>query len=244
MRKRVLIVGGVAGGASCAARLRRLDEEAEIVLFDRGPYVSFANCGLPYFVGNVIADEQKLLVASSTLFRERFEIAVQTRHEVIAIDRARRSIRVRDLDALGGPAEREEHYDALVLAPGAAPIRPPLPGIDLPGIFAVRTIPDSRRIRTWITSASRDARWSSVAASSGSRWRKISCIAASQTTVLEKLPQVMPPLDPEIAYAVAEHLRERAWSCGSAMGSRASNPEAATSSWPSPSPALGSRPTS
>ena len=81
MAKRVLIVGGVAGGASCAARLRRLDEAAEIVLFDRGPYVSFANCGLPYFVGNVIVGERKLMVATGDLFRERFEIAVRTRHE-------------------------------------------------------------------------------------------------------------------------------------------------------------------
>ena len=113
MGKRVLIVGGVAGGASCAARLRRLDEEAEIVVFDRGPHVSFANCGLPYFVGNVIADERTLLVATSDLFRERFNIVVHTRHEVTAIDRARRLIRVRDLDVPGGPAEREEPYDAV-----------------------------------------------------------------------------------------------------------------------------------
>src|SRR5512135_1542638 len=150
MGKRVLIVGGVAGGASCAARLRRLDESAEIVLFDRGPHVSFANCGLPYFVGNVIADERSLLVASRDLFRDRFNIEVFTRHDVTAIDRARRTITVSDLDAAGGPRQREERYDALLLAPGAAPIRPPLPGIDLPGIFAVRTIPDTRRIRSWI----------------------------------------------------------------------------------------------
>src|SRR5512147_1022241 len=99
MTKRVLIVGGVAGGASCAARLRRLDEAAEIVLFDRGPHVSFANCGLPYFVGDVITQEKSLLVASPALFRDRFRIEVRTRHEVTAIDRAARTIRVRDLAA-------------------------------------------------------------------------------------------------------------------------------------------------
>jgi NADPH-dependent 2,4-dienoyl-CoA reductase/sulfur reductase-like enzyme len=147
MNKRVLIVGGVAGGASCAARLRRLDESAEIVVFDRGPHASFANCGLPYFVGDVITEERRLLVATGDLFRERFNIVVRTRHEVAGIDRARRVITVRDLAA---GTEREERYDALVLSPGAAPIRPAMPGIDLPGIFAVRTIPDSVKIRTWI----------------------------------------------------------------------------------------------
>ncbi len=145
--RRILIVGGVAGGASCAARLRRLDESVEIAVFDRGPYVAFANCGLPYFVGNVIADEQTLLVASPQMFRERFNISVHTNTDVIAIDRSARTIDVRDLST---GSIRTERYDALVLSPGAAPIRPPLPGIDLPGIFAVRTIPDTRRIRAWI----------------------------------------------------------------------------------------------
>ena len=94
--RRVLIVGGVAGGASCAARLRRLDESVEIAVFDRGPYVSFANCGLPYYVGNVIADERALLVASPELFRARFNVAIQTETEVTGIDRRARTITVRD----------------------------------------------------------------------------------------------------------------------------------------------------
>ncbi len=206
--KRVLIVGGVAGGASCAARLRRLDEEAEIVLFDRGPHVSFANCGLPYFVGNVIADERTLLVASPELFRDRFRIEVRTRHDVLAIDRAARTIRVRDLDAPGGPAERDERYDALVLSPGAAPIRPPLPGIDLPGIFAVRTIPDSVRIRRWIDER-KPARALVIGGGFiGLEMAENLALRGLRTTVLEKLAQVMPPLDPEMAYGVGEHLRD------------------------------------
>src|SRR6185295_13114600 len=127
-KKRVFIVGGVAGGASCAARLRRLDEQVEIVLLDRGPYVSFANCGLPYYVGDVIQDEQKLLVASPDLFRKRFNIEVRTRNEVTKLDLAAQEVEVRDL---ASGQIRRERYDALVLAPGAAPIRPPLPGIDL-----------------------------------------------------------------------------------------------------------------
>jgi NADPH-dependent 2,4-dienoyl-CoA reductase/sulfur reductase-like enzyme/rhodanese-related sulfurtransferase len=206
MTKRILIVGGVAGGASCAARLRRLDEAAEIVVFDRGPHVSFANCGLPYFVGDVITDERRLLVATGDLFRERFNIQVRTRHEVTAIDRARRVITVRDLD---GGVEREEPYDALVLSPGAAPIRPPMPGIDLPGIFAVRTIPDSVRIRSWIEE--RRPRRALVIGGGfiGLEMAENLAHRGLAVVVLEKLPQVMPPLDPEMAAPVREHLVDR-----------------------------------
>jgi NADPH-dependent 2,4-dienoyl-CoA reductase/sulfur reductase-like enzyme/rhodanese-related sulfurtransferase len=206
MPRRILIVGGVAGGASCAARLRRLDESAEIHVFDRGPHVSFANCGLPYFVGDVISDERTLLVASTELFRERFNIVAHTRHEVVAIDRARRRIRVRDL---ARETERDEAYDALVLAPGAAAIRPPMPGIDLPGIFAVRTIPDSVRIRAWI--AERRPRRALVVGGGfiGLEMAENLVLRGLGVTVLEKLPQVMPPLDPEMAAPVADHLRAR-----------------------------------
>src|ERR1039458_8430985 len=151
MNGRVLIVGGVAGGASCAAGLRRLSEETEIVLFDRGPYISLANCGLPYSVGEVIQDEQKLLLASAELFKTRFNIEVRTETEITAIDRERREVEARNLRT--GVVTRER-YDALVLSPGAVPIRPPLPGIDLPGIFVLRSIPDSRLIRSWITERS------------------------------------------------------------------------------------------
>lgn len=145
--KRILIVGGVAGGASCAARLRRLSESAEIVMFERGPYVSFANCGLPYYVGDVIKEEKDLLVASPALFRDRFNIQVRVDTEVVAVMPDQNRIRVLDH---GSGDITEEAYDALVLSPGAAPIKPPVPGVDLPGIFTVRTIPDSRRIRDWI----------------------------------------------------------------------------------------------
>lgn len=206
-RRRILIVGGVAGGASCATRLRRLDEQAQIVVFDRGPYVSFANCGLPYFVGDVIADKAKLLIASADLFRDRFNIDVRTRHEVTAIDRARQTIRVRALDAPNAP-ERDEPYDALVLAPGAAPIRPSLGGVDLPGIFAVRTIPDTVRIRTWIETR-RPARALVVGGGFiGLEMAENLARRNLRVTILEKLSQVMPPLDAEMAYPVQRHLEE------------------------------------
>jgi NADPH-dependent 2,4-dienoyl-CoA reductase/sulfur reductase-like enzyme/rhodanese-related sulfurtransferase len=201
--RRILIVGGVAGGASCAARLRRLDESVEIVMFDRGPYVSFANCGLPYYVGNVISDERKLLVASPEMFRDRFNIEVHTDTEVTAIDRNTRTITVRDV--LTGNS-RMERYDALVLSPGAAPIRPPLPGVDLPGVFAVRSIPDSRRIRSWI--ADRSAKTAVVVGGGFIGLEMVENLIHRDLSVaiLEKLPQVMPPLDPEMAVPLMEHL--------------------------------------
>lgn len=206
LSKRILIVGGVAGGAACAARLRRLDETAEIHLFDRGPYVSFANCGLPYFVGGVIAEEKSLLVADETLFRERFNIQVHACTEVLSINRENRTLEVRDL---ASGQDRTEAYDALVLSPGASPLRPPLPGIDLPGIFTLRTIPDSRVIREWI-----DAHQAKSAVIVGGGFIGLEMAEnlahrGIAVTIVEMLDQVMPPLDPEVAAIVEEHLRAR-----------------------------------
>ena len=204
-KKRIVIVGGVAGGASCAARCRRLDETAEILMLDRGPYVSFANCGLPYYVGDVITGEAKLLVANPALFRERFNIEVRTEHEAVAIDREAREIEVKELST--GRIYREA-YDALVLSPGAAAVRPPLPGIDLPGIFVVRTIPDSRQIRAWI-----DAKAAKSAVIVGGGFIGLEMAEnlvhrGLSVTVVEMLDQVMPPLDPEMARPVQEHLEK------------------------------------
>jgi NADPH-dependent 2,4-dienoyl-CoA reductase/sulfur reductase-like enzyme/rhodanese-related sulfurtransferase len=206
MPRRVLVVGGVAGGASAAARLRRLDETAEIVLIDRGQYVSFANCGLPYYVGNVISDERKLIVASRDTFRERFNIDVESEHEAVRIDRANKILRVRDLTS---GAERDEPYDVLVLSPGASPIRPDAPGVDLPGVFVVRTIPNSRRIRQWLVE--RSCRKAVVVGGGfiGLEMAENLVHRDVAVTVLEKLPQVMPPLDPEMAVPLGAHLRER-----------------------------------
>jgi NADPH-dependent 2,4-dienoyl-CoA reductase/sulfur reductase-like enzyme/rhodanese-related sulfurtransferase len=144
---KVLIIGGVAGGASCAARLRRLDEQAEIVMVERGPYVSFANCGLPYHVGGVIEHESDLLVANEQVFREQFAVDCRTGCEAIGISPEDKTVQLRDV---ASGEVTTESYDKLVLSPGAPSIRPPLPGIDLPGIFPVRTVPDAREIREWI----------------------------------------------------------------------------------------------
>jgi len=201
---RVLVVGGVAGGASCAARLRRLDESVDIVVFDRGPFVSFANCGLPFYVGDVIEDERALLMASPELFRQRFNITVFTDTEVNRIDRTAQTITVHDTKS---GAERVERYDALVLSPGAAPIRPPLPGVTLPGVFAVRSIPDSRAIRNWIST--RGARTAIIVGGGfiGLEMAENLVRRGLTVTVLEKLQQVMPPLDPEMAAPIQAHLR-------------------------------------
>jgi len=144
---KVIIVGGVAGGASCAARLRRLDENAEILMVERGPYLSYANCGLPYHVGGVIPEESQLLVASQALFRTHFNIDARTGWEAVSIAPEDKTVELKNLETGEVAAEP---YDKLVLSPGAPPIRPPLPGIDLPGIFQVRTVPDARKIRQWL----------------------------------------------------------------------------------------------
>ncbi|MDH4230459.1 MAG: FAD-dependent oxidoreductase [Nitrospirota bacterium] len=144
---KVIIVGGVAGGASCAARLRRLDEKAEILMVERGPYVSYANCGLPYHVGGVIEKESNLLVSSEAMFRAMFAIDVRTNCEAVTISPDKKTVELRNV-ATGEVTT--ESYDKLVLSPGAASVRPPLPGIDLPGIFHVRTVPDARAIREWL----------------------------------------------------------------------------------------------
>lgn len=196
MSKRIVIIGGVAGGASAAARARRLSESAEIVVFERGPHVSFANCGLPYFVGGEITEKADLLLQTPQSLRARFNLDVRVNSDVVEIDRANKSVLVRDLDS---GKEYSQAYDALILAPGAAPLRPPIPGIDRPGHFTVRTVPDAEKILQWSgTMAGQKA----VVVGGG----YIGLEMAEQlkrrgavVTVVEALPQVMAPLDPEMA---------------------------------------------
>ncbi|MFC1927004.1 FAD-dependent oxidoreductase [Chloroflexota bacterium] len=202
-KPRILIVGGVAGGASCAARARRMSEKAEIIVLERGPYVSFANCGLPYYVGDVITDEKDLLIATPELFKRRFNIEVRLRSEVRSIDREKHEIEVRNGQT--GEVYRES-YDALVLATGAAPVRPPIPGIDLPGIFSLRTIPDSRQIREQI--AERKAKRAVVVGGGfiGLETTENLVRRGLSVTIVEMLAQVMPPVDPEMAVPIQDHL--------------------------------------
>lgn len=202
---KVIIVGGVAGGASCAARLRRLDEHASITVYDRGPFVSFANCGLPYHVGGVIPEETSLLLASPQLFHSRFRINAQVHHEVISIDRTARKVTVRNL--LTGEAF-EDAYDVLVLSPGAAPIRPELPGINLPGVFSVRSIPDTREIRGWI--AQKSARQAVVAGGGfiGLEMAENLRHLGLDVALLEAGPQLMPSMDAEMTTPLKKHLQK------------------------------------
>ena len=200
----IVIIGGVAGGASCATRLRRMNETAEIILLERGPYASFANCGLPYHIGGVIPDESSLLVAGAPLFRERFLIDLRTRHEAISIDRVAHEVEIRDLAT--GTTYRQR-YDKLVLSPGAAPLRPPLPGIDFPGIFTVRNIPDTRQIKGWIADHNAKAAVIVGGGFIGLEMAENLRHLGMEVTIVEMLPQVMPPMDPEMVAPAHEELK-------------------------------------
>jgi NADPH-dependent 2,4-dienoyl-CoA reductase/sulfur reductase-like enzyme/rhodanese-related sulfurtransferase len=200
---RILIVGGVAGGASCAARARRLSEKAKIILFERGDYVSFANCGLPYYVGDIITREENLLVATPELFRDRFNIDVRPTNNVLAIDRTKQEIEIEDLKT---SAKYREKYDALVLAPGAEPIRPPLPGIDLPGIYSLRTIPDSRDIKNWIIQS--NAKKAVIVGGGFIGLEMVENLVKRgiSVTIIEMQNHVMPVFDYEMASPIHNHL--------------------------------------
>jgi NADPH-dependent 2,4-dienoyl-CoA reductase/sulfur reductase-like enzyme/rhodanese-related sulfurtransferase len=217
---KVVIVGGVAGGASCAARLRRLDEKAEILMVERGPYVSYANCGLPYHVGGVIQRESSLLVASEELFRAQFAIDVRTNCEAVSISPKKKTV---DLRNVSTGEVTTESYDRLVLSPGAPSVRPPLPGIDLPGIFQVRTVPDARTIREWIERGTtflagmynysgiqfvKPTRRAVVIGGGfiGLEMAENLVHLGFEVTLVEMLDQVLAPLDREFARLVEEHL--------------------------------------
>ena len=202
---KLLIVGGVAGGASAAARARRLSEDAEIILFERGPDVSFANCGLPYYVGGKIADRNKLLVTTPDRLRSRFRLDVRTSASVEAIDRVARTVRVRELST---GREYVESYDKLILAPGAAPLTPPIPGIDLPGIFTLRNLQDVDRIKSVVTSGIKQA----VVVGAGFIGLELVenlVDLGISTTLVELQQQVLPPLDHEMTTPIVEKLRAK-----------------------------------
>ena len=202
--KRIVIVGGVAGGASAAARARRLSEEAEITIFERGPHVSFANCGLPYFVGGEIAERDELLLQTPHSLRARFNLDVRVHTDVVAIDRAARKVKVREVQS---GKEYEQSYDALVLSTGAAPIHPDVPGLDRAGHFPVHNVPDVEKITAWIKET--QARHAVVVGGGyiGLEMAEQLQRRGLSVALAQRPAQVMTPLDPEMAAWLHQELR-------------------------------------
>ncbi len=206
IKKRILIVGGVAGGASAAARTRRLSEDAEIVMFERGEYVSFANCGLPYHIGGMIPERDRLLVQTPESLRRRFRIDVRTRMEVVRIDRAAKTVTARNLTT---GAEVVESYDALILSPGAEPVRPPIPGADGPKVFTLRSITDMDAIKAFID-GEKPARVAVVGAGYiGVEMTEALAEQGIKVVLIELMNQVMGPFDPEMAVLLNQQLTLR-----------------------------------
>jgi len=205
MSRKVLIVGGVAGGATAAARLRRLDEEAHIVMFERDAYISFANCGLPYYIGDSIKDRSKLLVQTPEAMYRRFNIDIRTESEVMELRPDSKTVLVRSKER----GEYEESYDAVILSPGARPIRPNLPGIDSARIHTLRNIPDTDRIKARVVE---EKVQSAIVIGGGfigvemaENLRDISL----NVTLVEGGPQILAPFDPEMSAVLAKELEER-----------------------------------
>jgi NADPH-dependent 2,4-dienoyl-CoA reductase/sulfur reductase-like enzyme/rhodanese-related sulfurtransferase len=202
---RVVIVGGVAGGASAAARIRRLSEDAEIVLCERGEQPSFANCGMPYYIGGQILERDRLIVSSTFQLRTRYRIDVRARTEVVSIDRGAKSVRLRELDT---GHEVELTYDKLILSPGASPLRPPIPGIEAEGIFTLRDLADADRLHAAATGKHASA----VIVGAGFIGVELAENLVHRgltVTLVELAGQVLPPWDYEMTTPLAQHLRER-----------------------------------
>lgn len=203
--KKYLIVGGVAGGATAAARIRRLTEDAEIILLEKGAYISYANCGLPYYIGGVIEERDRLFVQTPEAFGKRFNIDVRTRSEVIAIHPEKKQVTVRSAEG----KEYTENYDKLLLSPGASPVIPPLPGIQSEGIFTLRNVDDTDRIKAYMTA--HQVRRTVIVGGGfiGLEMAENLKHAGSQVAVVEMAPQVMGPIDYSMAALVHQHLQQQ-----------------------------------
>ena len=202
---KVLIVGGVAGGASAATRLRRLDEKAHIILFEKGPYISYANCGLPYYIGGEIKERENLLVTKPALLRGRFGIDVRTDSEVVSIDRRAKTVAVQNHQT---GETYTESYDKLLLSPGASPKKPDWEGVNLPGIFTIRNVPDTCAVDDFIRETG--AKRAAVVGGGfiGVEMAENLTARGLSVTLMEYQEQVLPPLDPEMAAIVHTHLRQ------------------------------------
>jgi len=205
-KRKIVIIGGVAAGASAAAKARRTDEHAEIVLFEKGPHVSFANCGLPYYVGEDIKDRNDLFVQSPKSLWNRFRIKVHVDHEALRIDRKAKQVEVKDLTS--GKIFLES-YDKLILSPGAGAIVPPMPGLPAPNVFTLRTVPDSDSIKDWMTNKKPKRAVVVGAGFIGLEAAEAFSKRGLDVTLVEMLPQVLPLFDPEMADFMARQLRDK-----------------------------------
>ncbi len=199
---KILIIGGVAAGASAAAKARRVNEDAEIIMFEKGPYVSFANCGLPYYIGGDIKEKKDLLLVTKKLFKDRFNIDVRLNHEVVEVNAKAKTIRVKSETGM-----LEESYDKLIIATGGKPVKPPLPGIEMPGVFTVFTIDDAENVKQYTNNVD-----SAVVIGGGFIGVETAEALLSRgirTTLVEQLPQLAPNFDPEFSIPVEKHLREK-----------------------------------
>jgi len=203
MSKKVIIVGGVAAGASTAARLRRMDEDAQIIMFERGEYISFANCGLPYYVGEVIKKRERLLIQTPRSMFKRFNIDVRNNTTVERIMPLSKEIKVTTSQG----ESYQESYDYLVLCPGAAPIRPDIPGIDYPNVFSVRNVPDSDAIKQYIDLHSPKSAVILGGGFIGLEMAEMLYERNLDVTIVEAAEQLMGPLDPEMAAIIHTYLR-------------------------------------
>ena len=203
---KVVIVGGVAGGAGCAARLRRLDETAEIVILERGDYISYANCGLPYHVGNVIRSRDSLLVTPAQQMRDRFRVDVRTHNEVTAIDRVNKTVLVHNSDT---DEDYNETYDKLVLATGSSPLRPPIPGIDSPRIHTLWTVADTDLFRSMVYEQKIQTAVVVGGGFIGLEMAENLKEAGVDVAILEAADQVMAPLDFEMAQMLHGEIRDK-----------------------------------
>lgn len=203
---KTVIVGGVAGGATAAARLRRLDEQAEIVVFERSGYVSYANCGLPYYIGGVITDREELTLQTPESFWSRFRVDMRVRHEVTAIHLDRKTVSVRDLET---GREFEETYDKLILSPGARPTQPEVPGVGLEKLFTLRTVEDTLRVREFV-----ERHHPKSVALAGGGFISLELAEnlrelGMEVTMIQRPKQLMNPFDPDMASFIHAKMRER-----------------------------------
>ncbi|MBQ5748203.1 MAG: FAD-dependent oxidoreductase, partial [Bacteroidales bacterium] len=200
-----IIVGGVAGGATAAARIRRNTENAQVILFEKGEYISYANCGLPYYIGGVIEDRERLFVQTPESFGQRFNIDVRVNSEVVSIDREAKIVKIRMTDG----REYEESYDKLLLSPGALPVRPPLQGIDLDGIFTLRNVNDTDRIYSYLNTHSVKSAVIVGGGFIGLEMAENLHHRGAEVSVVEMAPQVMAPIDFSMASHVHQHLQQK-----------------------------------